>query len=71
MAQPGSESDLLISGIDLAPTLLQAAGVSVPEEMDGMSFLQELLGRSMEGRGYVYAERQLKQGYVFIPFHHN
>ena len=27
MAQPGSESDLLISGIDLAPTLLQAAGV--------------------------------------------
>ena len=57
MAQPGSESDLLISGIDLAPTLLQAAGVSVPEEMDGMSFLPELLGRSMEGRRYVYAER--------------
>ena len=57
MAQPGSESDLLISGIDLAPTLLQAAGVSVSEQMDGMSFLPELLGRSMEGRGYVYAER--------------
>ena len=57
MAQPGSESDLLISGIDLAPTLLQAAGVSVPEEMDGVSFLPELLGRSMEGRDYVYAER--------------
>ena len=57
ITQPGSESDLLISGIDLAPTLLQAAGVSVPEEMDGMSFLPELLGRSMEGRDYVYAER--------------
>ena len=39
MAQSGSESDLLISGIDLAPTLLQAAGMSVPEEMDGVSFL--------------------------------
>jgi len=57
MAQSGSESDLLISGIDLAPTLLQAAGMSVPEEMDGVSFLPELLGRSMEGRDYVYAER--------------
>lgn len=55
--QSGSVSDSLISGIDLAPTFLEAAGAAIPEEMDGVSFFPELLGRSMNSRDYVYAER--------------
>jgi len=55
--RPASASDSLISGIDLAPTFLEAAGVAIPEEMDGVSFFPELLGRSMNSRDYVYAER--------------
>ncbi len=55
--QSGSVSDSLISGIDLAPTFLEAAGTSIPEEMDGVSFFPELLGRSLNSRDYVYAGR--------------
>lgn len=35
--RPGSECRALVQNIDWAPTLLDAAGVAVPEEMDGRS----------------------------------
>ena len=54
---PGSTSDALISGVDLAPTLLAAAGLEPAEGMTGVSFLPLLLGRELEGREYVFAER--------------
>ena len=38
--KPGSASVELISGEDLAPTYLEAAGVAVPKEMTGKSFLK-------------------------------
>jgi arylsulfatase A-like enzyme len=37
--QPGSSINEMIVNIDFAPTLLQAAGVKVPEDMQGTSFL--------------------------------
>jgi N-sulfoglucosamine sulfohydrolase len=54
---PGSISHQLISGEDLAPTLLEAAGVDVPGEMTGRSFLRRLRGEPDAGRDYVFAER--------------
>jgi len=54
---PGGESRVLISGEDLAPTFLAAAGVSAPERMSGMSFLPLLRGEAFTGRQYVFAER--------------
>lgn len=47
----------LISGEDLAPTLLDAAGLTPPKEMTGRSFLKVLQGEAHEGRKYVFAER--------------
>ena len=55
--KPGSVSDSLISGVDLAPTILAAAGLEKAEGMNGLSFLPELKGQSFGGREYVFAER--------------
>lgn len=57
----GQTSDALISLVDLAPTWLQAAAVSVPATvaglMQGRSFLNLLLGGSYQERTAIYAER--------------
>ena len=41
---PESKIDALVANIDLAPTLLEAAGARVPEAVDGRSFLGLLTG---------------------------
>jgi len=47
----------LISGEDLAPTILEAAGVEVPKEMTGKSFHKLLNRQAYEERTYTFAER--------------
>ena len=42
--KPGSRSDRIALTMDLFPTLLEAAGVSLEHEIDGRSFLLTLLG---------------------------
>ncbi|HYO61293.1 MAG TPA: sulfatase/phosphatase domain-containing protein, partial [Actinomycetota bacterium] len=37
--EPGSVDDRLAANVDLAPTLLEAAGVELPARLDGMSLL--------------------------------
>jgi N-sulfoglucosamine sulfohydrolase len=54
--KPGATSEL-ISGEDLAPTFLDAAGYPAPKEMTGRSFAALLRGERFEGRKYVFAER--------------
>jgi arylsulfatase A-like enzyme len=53
----GSVHKGLSSLIDLAPTLLEAAGVPIPEEMQGTSMLPRLLDPDLPGRDSVYSER--------------
>ncbi len=53
----GSSSAELISGEDLAPTFLEAAGVAVPKDMTGKSFLPLLRGEPFQGRKMVFSER--------------
>jgi N-sulfoglucosamine sulfohydrolase len=55
--KPGGRSSELISGEDIAPTLLEAAGAPVPKAMSGRSFLKLLRGEPFEGRQYIFAER--------------
>lgn len=55
--KPGAVSSELISGEDIAPTLLEAAGVAVPPEMTGRSFAKLLRGEPFEGRKFVFAQR--------------
>ena len=47
----------LISGEDLAPTILEAAGVDVPNEMTGKSFFPLLHRQPYEPRAFTFAER--------------
>ena len=54
---PGSiDAEHFISGIDLVPTLLEAAGIAKPEGMDGRSFLSLLCGEEQEGRDRVFTQ---------------
>ena len=55
--KPGSESHSLLSGEDLAPTLLQAAGLEPLDRMSGVSFLPLLQGKPHEPRKYAFVER--------------
>ncbi len=80
---PGAyEQNHFIAGVDLMPTLLDAAGIDLPD-MDGNSFLPLLLGDEQGNREYVYTQFhqtagkrnypmrciQNKQfGYIFNPW---
>jgi len=55
--KPGTATSELISGEDLAPTILEAVGVKTPAEMTGRSVLKLLRGEPFEGRKQVFAER--------------
>ncbi len=58
--QRGESPEAFVSFIDFAPTLLQLAGVEVPEPMDGQPFLGKDLSReTLESRdeAYGYADR--------------
>ncbi len=52
-----SVSDALISGVDLVPTILAAAGLEKAEGMTGLNFLPELKGQRFDSRDAVFAER--------------
>ena len=52
-----ARSNELISGEDIAPTLLEAAGVPAPKGMTGQSFLKLLKGEKFDGRKFIFAER--------------
>ena len=45
-----------ISAIDFFPTVLEAAGLQIPEGMDGTSFVPTLLGQKQEGRDKVFTQ---------------
>jgi N-acetylglucosamine-6-sulfatase len=52
--KPGTEVTELIQNIDYAPTLLEAAGVPVPVEMQGKSLLPLTEGKKLEWRDTIY-----------------
>ena len=53
----GAVSDALISGEDILPTFLDIAGVAVPRNVTGRSFLPILRGQAATPHPYVFAER--------------
>ena len=51
---PNSVSDELVMNIDFAPTLLDFAGLPVPDEMQGKSFKNALVENQSSSRDAVY-----------------
>jgi len=52
----GLRSDALVEMVDLAPTLLEAAGMPIPERMQGRSLTSLLSGRNTRHRDSIYCE---------------
>lgn len=51
----GRVSSELISGADILPTLCGAAGIPVPANVDGLSFLPQIKGEKGTAREWIYA----------------
>lgn len=76
--EAGSESDHLCAFWDVMPTFCEVAGVAVPQDADGMSFLPTLLGKGeQEQAPYLYWEfyeqggkQAIRQGeWKFVKLH--
>jgi arylsulfatase A-like enzyme len=74
---PGTTSDAMVLNVDFAPTLLDAAGVRVPADMQGRSFVPVLAGRtpadwrtSMYYRYYHYPQNHRVQPHYGVRTDH-
>jgi arylsulfatase A-like enzyme len=52
--KPGSVNDDMVMNLDIAPTVLSAAGVAIPKDMQGESFLPLLTNKKARGRNAIY-----------------
>lgn len=64
--EAGGASRALLSGEDIAPTCLEAAGLPVPDRMSGVSFLPLLRGQAFPAeRRHIFGERGPHGGSTF------
>lgn len=52
--KPGSQSNDMVMNLDIGPTMLDIAGVEVPDDMQGESFLPLVSGALAQGRDALY-----------------
>lgn len=57
LIKPGQVSNTLVSGEDIAPTLLQVAGITAPKEFTGVSVVPSFQGKSFQAHEYIFAVR--------------
>ncbi len=56
-----------VSGVDLFPTFLEAAGVNGPTDLDGQSIVPLLKGQAQAGRDFVFTQIDKKAGGDAVP----
>jgi len=61
------DKEHFISGIDFFPTVLEAAGLPIPNGLDGFSFLPLLKGGRQSGRDRVFTQIDMKAGGDAVP----
>lgn len=52
--KPGTKSNDFVMNLDIAPTVLDAAGITIPKDIQGESFLPLVNGRKAKGRDVIY-----------------
>jgi len=56
LAQPGQRVDDLVASVDIAPTVLEVAGATIGDHIQGQSFVRSLQGYSTGARSSVFIE---------------
>jgi len=67
LIKPGAVVEQLVQNIDVAPTVLEAAGARTPENMDGRSILPLLAGKSIPWRDAVFYEYYWEANFPHTP----
>ncbi len=67
--KPGAKIDSIVQNIDIAPTLLEAAGIDIPQEakIDGRSFYPFLCGESVPWRDHILYEYHWEWNFPATP----
>lgn len=78
------DTEHIISSLDLLPTMMEAAGIAAPEDIDGRSLLPLFRGEKQRGRDHIFTQYYMKIGqtnyqmrslqdtesmFVFNPWH--
>jgi arylsulfatase A-like enzyme len=70
LIKPGTRIGEMIQNIDIAPTILTAAGFKAPSQMDGQSFLPLLTGEGAAWRDAVFYEYYWERNFPQTPTVH-
>ena len=70
LIKPGTKIKQMVQNIDIAPTILEAAGLKAPDYMDGHSFLPLLAGKQVPWRNAVFYEYYWEWNYPQTPTVH-
>ncbi len=75
--EAGAQSNAMVQNLDFAPTLLEAAGVPVPDDMQGQSFMPVLTSEGDWERAFAYyhyyeypGEHAVKRHYGIVSTDH-
>lgn len=63
----GQEIDQVVANIDIAPTILEAAGLQTPPHMDGRSFLRLMQGKEEKWRDSLLYEYYWERNFPQTP----
>ncbi|MEO8399969.1 MAG: sulfatase, partial [Ignavibacteriaceae bacterium] len=67
LIKPGTKIKNLVQNIDIAPTVLELAGMETPEQMDGKSILPLLKGEETKWRDAVFYEYYWERPFPHTP----
>ena len=70
LIKPGTRVSKMVQNIDIAATILEAAGLQAPAHMDGRSFLPLLQGKEVPWRDAVYYEYYWERNFPQTPTVH-
>lgn len=67
LIKPGSSLPQMVQNIDVAPTVLDLAGLETPKDMDGKSFLPLLKGKEVKWRDAIFYEYYWERPFPHTP----